>query len=135
MKIELTEGELSIKCSKIVTTIKRENMILYIQVREEGIASPFNTITIPIPATNNVDLVKVLKTPVEDISLSVRTYNSLKAAKINTLKELVEYELEDLMKFRHFGQKSICEVEEELHKRGLRFGMNTDELFKYNLTF
>ena len=47
---------------------------------------------------------KVLKTPLEDLDLSVRAFNCLKAAKINSLSELVQYEQEDLMKFRNFGQ-------------------------------
>ena len=51
-----------------------------------------------------LQLRKVLKTPLEDLDLSVRAFNCLKAAKINSLSELVQYEQEDLMKFRNFGQ-------------------------------
>src|SRR6266513_1645607 len=47
-----------------------------------------------------LQLRKVLKTPLEDLDLSVRAFNCLKAAKINSLSELVTYEQEDLMKFR-----------------------------------
>jgi DNA-directed RNA polymerase subunit alpha len=54
-----------------------------------------------------LQLRKVLKTPLEDLDLSVRAFNCLKAAKINSLSELVQYEQEDLMKFRNFGQKSL----------------------------
>src|SRR6185369_13850097 len=53
-----------------------------------------------------LQLRKTLKTPLEDLDLSVRAFNCLKAAKINSLSELVQYEQEDLMKFRNFGQKS-----------------------------
>jgi DNA-directed RNA polymerase subunit alpha len=65
-----------------------------------------------------------LKTPLEDLDLSVRAFNCLKAAKINSLSELVQYEQEDLMKFRNFGQKSLSEIESVLHERGLSFGMD-----------
>ena len=71
---------------------------------------------------------KVLKTPLEDLDLSVRAFNCLKAAKINSLSELVQYEQEDLMKFRNFGQKSLSEIEQVLNERGLGFGMDLCKL-------
>lgn len=71
-----------------------------------------------------LQLRKVLKTPLEDLDLSVRAFNCLKAAKINSLSELVQYEQEDLMKFRNFGQKSLSEIEQVLNERGLGFGMD-----------
>lgn len=75
-----------------------------------------------------LQLRKVLKTPLEDLDLSVRAFNCLKAAKINSLSELVQYEQEDLMKFRNFGQKSLSEIEQVLHERGLSFGMDLSKL-------
>jgi DNA-directed RNA polymerase subunit alpha len=84
---------------------------------------------------STLQLRKILKTPLEDLDLSVRAFNCLKAAKINSLSELVQYEQEDLMKFRNFGQKSLSEIEQVLGERGLHFGMDlakmgidTDEL-------
>jgi len=75
-----------------------------------------------------LQLRKMLKTPLEDLDLSVRAFNCLKAAKINSLSELVQYEQEDLMKFRNFGQKSLTEIEQVLHERGLSFGMDLGKL-------
>lgn len=75
-----------------------------------------------------LQLRKVLKTPLEDLDLSVRAFNCLKAAKINSLSELVQYEQEDLMKFRNFGQKSLAEIEQVLAERGLHFGMDLGKL-------
>ncbi len=75
-----------------------------------------------------LQLRKVLKTPLEDLDLSVRAFNCLKAAKINSLSELVQYEQEDLMKFRNFGQKSLAEIEQVLIERGLSFGMDLPKL-------
>jgi len=75
-----------------------------------------------------LQLRKVLKTPLEDLDLSVRAFNCLKAAKINSLSELVQYEQEDLMKFRNFGQKSLSEIEQVLGERGLGFGMDLSKL-------
>ena len=75
-----------------------------------------------------LQLRKVLKTPLEDLDLSVRAFNCLKAAKINSLSQLVQYEQEDLMKFRNFGQKSLSEIEQVLQERGLHFGMDLAKL-------
>jgi DNA-directed RNA polymerase subunit alpha len=75
-----------------------------------------------------LQLRKILKTPLEDLDLSVRAFNCLKAAKINSLSELVTYEQEDLMKFRNFGQKSLAEIEQVLGERGLHFGMDLGKL-------
>ena len=77
---------------------------------------------------NALQLRKVLKTPLEDLDLSVRAFNCLKAAKINSLSELVQYTQEELMKFRNFGQKSLAEIEQVLHDRGLRFGMELSKM-------
>jgi len=73
---------------------------------------------------------KLLKTPLADLDLSVRAYNCLKAAKINTLAELVKYDTHELLKFRNFGKKSLVEIEELLQDKGLTFGM---DLSKYKL--
>ena len=73
---------------------------------------------------------KLLKTSLEDLDLSVRAYNCLKAAKINTLAELVRYDMHELLKFRNFGKKSLVEIEELLQEKGLTFGM---DLSKYKL--
>ncbi len=67
---------------------------------------------------------KLLKTSLEDLDLSVRAYNCLKAAKINSLGELVQHEMHELLKFRNFGKKSLVEIEELLAIKGLTFGMD-----------
>ena len=72
----------------------------------------------------------MLKTPLEDLDLSVRAYNCLKAAKINSLSELVKYDTNELLKFRNFGKKSLVEIEAMVLDKGLQFGM---DLAKYKL--
>ena len=90
----------------------------------------------PLPVENEMvdehilHMRKLLKTPLEDMDLSVRAFNCLKAAKINSLEELVSFNTNDLLKFRNFGKKSLVEIEALLHEKGLGFGM---ELSKYNL--
>ncbi len=73
---------------------------------------------------------KLLKQPLEDLDLSVRAYNCLKAAKINSLSELVSYDTNALIKFRNFGKKSLSEIEDLINEKGLHFGM---DLSKYRL--
>lgn len=73
---------------------------------------------------------KMLKTPLEDLELSVRAYNCLKAAKIDTLEELVTYEESQLLKFRNFGKKSLSEIKALLNEKDLDFGMDVE---KYQL--
>lgn len=73
---------------------------------------------------------KILKTPLEDMDLSVRAFNCLKAAKINSLAELVQYDTNELLKFRNFGRKSLVEIEELIIEKGMHFGM---DLAKYKL--
>lgn len=75
-----------------------------------------------------LQLRKVLNTSLEDLELSVRAFNCLKAAKINNLGELVQYTQDELMKFRNFGQKSLSEIEQLLEERNLQFGMDVGHI-------
>lgn len=82
----------------------------------------------PVIDEETLQLRKTLNTPLEDLELSVRAFNCLKAAKINSLSELVQYTQDELMKFRNFGQKSLSEIEQVLNERGLHFGMDIARL-------
>jgi len=73
---------------------------------------------------------KLLKTQLNDLDLSVRAYNCLKAAEVRTLGDLVRLEISDMMKFRNFGKKSLAELEQLVSDKSLTFGM---ELAKYKL--
>jgi DNA-directed RNA polymerase subunit alpha len=58
---------------------------------------------------------------IEELELSVRSYNCLKAANIQTLDELIDYSVKDLKKIKNLGKKSVTEVVEKLHDRfGIR---------------
>ena len=62
---------------------------------------------------------KVLEMTIEELDLSVRAYNCLKRAGINTVSELVQRNQEDMMKVRNLGRKSLEEVEQKLQGLGL----------------
>ncbi|MCK5467337.1 MAG: DNA-directed RNA polymerase subunit alpha [Cyclobacteriaceae bacterium] len=73
---------------------------------------------------------KLLKTPLNDLDLSVRAYNCLKAADVRSLGDLVRLEISDMMKFRNFGKKSLAELEQLVADKNLTFGM---DLSRYKL--
>jgi DNA-directed RNA polymerase subunit alpha len=62
---------------------------------------------------------KVLEMTIEELDLSVRSYNCLKRAGINTVQELITKTEEDMMKVRNLGRKSLEEVQEKLEELGL----------------
>ncbi len=64
---------------------------------------------------------KILKMSIEDLTLSVRAYNSLKRTGVNTLEDLTQKTEEDMIKMRNLGQKSLEEVECKLREFGLTF--------------
>ena len=62
---------------------------------------------------------KILEMTIEELDLSVRAFNCLKRAGINTVAELVQRNQEDMMKVRNLGKKSLEEVEQKLVALGL----------------
>ncbi len=70
---------------------------------------------------------QLLKSKLVDLDLSVRALNCLKAAEIETLGDLVQYNKSDLLKFRNFGKKSLTELEALLDMKNLSFGMDTSK--------
>ncbi len=73
---------------------------------------------------------QLLKTKLTDLDLSVRALNCLKAADVETLGELCQFNRNDLLKFRNFGKKSLTELDDKLSELGLSFGIDTS---KYKL--
>ena len=67
---------------------------------------------------------QLLNQRLQDMDLSVRALNCLKAAEVETLGELVKFHRSDLLKFRNFGKKSLTELDELLERNGLAFGMD-----------
>ena len=73
---------------------------------------------------------KTLLTSIDDLELSVRSHNCLRAANIKTLADLVRKEEPELLKFRNFGRKSLSELNEIVEGLGLSFGMDVDKYLK-----
>ena len=64
---------------------------------------------------------------VEELELSVRSYNCLKNANIRTIRELVQKTEGEMLKTKNFGRKSLNEIKEILHTMGLSLGMRVDQ--------
>lgn len=73
---------------------------------------------------------KLLKMSVDELELSVRSHNCLKAAEIKTIGDLVSRDEQEMLKFKNFGRKSLMELGKILDERGLKFGMNTYQYLK-----
>ena len=73
---------------------------------------------------------QLLKTKLVDMNLSVRALNCLKVASVDTLGDLVQYNKNDLLKFRNFGKKSLSELDALLESLNLSFGLDISK-YKY----
>ena len=69
---------------------------------------------------------KILEMNIEDLDLSVRSYNCLKRAGINTVEELVQRDEDEMMKVRNLGRKSLEEVQQKLAQLGLSLRSNEE---------
>ena len=75
-----------------------------------------------IMAEKKVDIItKTLETPIEEIEFSVRTYNCLKRANINTVQDLIDKREAEVTKIRNLGKKSLKEVLDKVNEMGLKF--------------
>lgn len=92
--------------------ILSDHLTLFINLTENVVPVDFNE-----PEDNKME--KVQEMTIEELDLSVRAYNCLKRANINTVAELIQRNEEDMMKVRNLGKKSLEEVEQKLAALGL----------------
>ncbi len=69
----------------------------------------------------------LLDRSVDELELSVRSYNCLKNADIRTIRDLIHRSERDMLHTKNFGKKSLTEIKDMLHGMGLDFGMDFDE--------
>jgi len=123
MDIE-TDGSVNAKeALTIAGKILREHIDKFIT---EKIEEPFKQEEEEIDAEKQ-RIANLLKTSIEDLNLSVRAYNCLKSANINTIGELVSRDEQDLLKFRNFGKKSLAELVDVIEDKNLHFGMDVSK--------
>jgi len=78
-------------------------------------------------APDGVKLKQTLKTPIDDLELSVRSVNSLKNSNIRSLGDLVRQTEGQILQVKNFGKKSLQEIADLLEREGLNFGMRFEE--------
>ena len=92
----------------------------------DGLPDEIEEIESTFPEEEEDDSSKVLETTIEDLDLSVRSFNCLKRANINTVADLAGKTEDDMMKVRNLGRKSLEEVKKKLEELGLALKENND---------
>ncbi|TVR17809.1 MAG: DNA-directed RNA polymerase subunit alpha [Balneolaceae bacterium] len=119
-----TDGSLNAKEALTISgKILKEHIEKFIT---EKIEEPFTQEEEEVDAEKQ-RITNLLKTSIEDLNLSVRAYNCLKSANINSIAELVSRDEQDLLKFRNFGKKSLSELIEVIEEKNLEFGMDVSK--------
>ena len=72
----------------------------------------------------------LLNQAIDEMELSVRSFNCLQAAGIKYIHELVSKEESEMLKYKNFGRKSLTELVEKLDEMGINFGMDVDKYLK-----
>lgn len=103
--------------------ILREHVNLFIQMDTE----PQPTVEEKEVDAEVQRIRELLSQSVDELDLSVRAHNCLKAANIKNIGDLVRREESEMLKFRNFGRKSLQELAQVLEERGLYFGMDVDK--------
>ncbi len=105
--------------------IFRQHVALFLGAApQESVDSARDTATDSEAERERQRIRRILVQPVDELELSVRAHNCLKAASIKTLADLVALQETDLLKFRNFGRKSLAELTDVVYQNGLTFGMD-----------
>ena len=108
---------------------------LTLTVETDGTVSPEEAVSyaaaVAVPGAEGspegARLAELLRTPIDELSLSVRSVNSLKNSSIRSLGDLVRQTETQILQVKNFGKKSLQEIAELLEKEGLNFGMRFEE--------
>ncbi len=106
----------------LASKLIKDHMQIFINFEEEPeIAEP------EIEDSKQKQFNEFLDRSVDELELSVRSYNCLKNADIRTIRELVQKSEGDMLKTKNFGRKSLNEIKEIIHSMGLKLGMKFDD--------
>jgi DNA-directed RNA polymerase subunit alpha len=101
----------------------RDHLNIFINLEEGSEQMSESSADVPRTGASNENLDK----SVEELELSVRSYNCLKNANIRTIRELVQKTEAEMLKTKNFGRKSLNEIKEILTTMGLGLGMRVDQ--------
>lgn len=115
------------QAATIIIEVANLFVLEYEDIEEEPVNIPTseeNTL-VPVAQNDPVYNVNLLKS-VDELELSVRSYNCLRNANIKTIADLVQKTEQEMLRTKNFGRKSLNEIKEILHSMGLRLGMRVD---------
>ena len=107
----------------LASKLVRDHLNIFINLEEGAESQLESAVDQPRAGATNENLDK----SVEELELSVRSYNCLKNANIRTIRELVQKTEAEMLKTKNFGRKSLNEIKEILHSMGLSLGMRLDQ--------
>jgi DNA-directed RNA polymerase subunit alpha len=119
-----TDGSISVE-DAVAYAAKLASDHLAVFINFEGELEPVEEIVKDEKAEK---LRQLLKMRVDELELSVRSANCLRAANIHTLADLVKNQESDMLKYKNFGRKSLIELNQILANLGLAFGMEVEKL-------
>mgnify|MGYP001453418013 CR=1 FL=1 len=122
--IELwTDGSINPEdCVSYAAKVLKDHLQIFITFEEEP------EVEEPAEDEHKKELIDQLRKSVDELELSVRSYNCLKNANIGTLYELVQKTEPEMLKTRNFGRKSLNEIKEILDDMGLSLGMKLEDM-------
>lgn len=106
----------------LAAKLVKDHMSIFINFEEEEEEYKYEDIARPPLMRHDL-----LDKPVDELELSVRSYNCLKNADIRTIRDLIKRSERDMLHTKNFGKKSLNEIKDLLHGMGLDFGMDFDE--------
>jgi DNA-directed RNA polymerase subunit alpha len=106
----------------LAAKLVKDHMSIFINFEEEEEEYKYEDIARPPLMRNDL-----LDKSVDELELSVRSYNCLKNADIRTIRDLIKRTEKDMLGTKNFGKKSLTEIKDMLHGMGLDFGMDFDE--------
>jgi len=106
--------------------ILRDHLGMFIRAEEEQ-AAVYQAEEAAAEVSPQAELQEKLDRSIEELELSVRSFNCLEAAGIKTIRDLVQKSESEMLKYRNFGRKSLSEIKNILKEMGLTFNMKFDE--------
>ena len=107
--------------------ILRDHLDLFIRAEDQQASAVAGSDAEGGDASPDSDIQRLLDKSIEELELSVRSFNCLEAASIKTIRDLVQKSESEMLKYRNFGRKSLSEIKAILKEMGLGFNMKFDE--------
>lgn len=107
--------------------ILRDHLDLFIRAEDQQASAVSGAEAEGVEGAADSDIQRLLDKSIEELELSVRSFNCLEAASIKTIRDLVQKSESEMLKYRNFGRKSLSEIKAILKEMGLGFNMELDE--------